>query len=302
MKFKDLLFQENSNLTSNYFSEINPLNNIIKNLDINKSKLKKIEALFSGQFQSFVNGIGFDFNEIREYKIGDDLRHISWSTTAKTGKLHTKEFNTEKEARVFFIVDISNSMFFGNKLEPFIKIFAYLLSSLQKYSEKMGGVFFANDIKYYFPHLEAYSQSNIMFQSLIKYYLDLEKNIFKKESSSNFSKAIDFTKQFIKKKGIVIVISDLLNIKDWEKSFFNLSKTHNVYLFQIYDSIDFEIQKMGYITLIDPETNEKFIVNTDSDSILENYKNSMKEKQEEVNHFFRLSEAKHILIEKYDFL
>src|SRR3989338_7301583 len=96
MKYKSLLSQKNLNSVSKSFSENYSLKDFIRQINLHSPRLKKIEALLHGRFESINKGDGFNFNEIREYKIGDDLRNISWTTTAKTGDLHIKEYFSEK--------------------------------------------------------------------------------------------------------------------------------------------------------------------------------------------------------------
>lgn len=296
MKFK------NSFLPKNSYEKPHSLKDFIRHIDLNKSKLKKIEALLHGYFQSVSTGSGFDFNEIREYKIGDDLRHISWSTTAKTGALHTKEYYAEKEVRSYFLIDVSSSMFCGNKLEPFIQIFAFLLNLSISFSEKIGGVFFSDDIKCYFPLSQANSQANIMFETLLDIAKDPKNKTFSPLSfNTNLYKALEFTKKSLCKKGLIYILSDFVNLTGWEKSIFQASQNQNIYSFQIYDPIDFNLPKSGYITIIDPETKERCIVNTDNRNIQEAYSNEMKQKQEKLKKFLKSIGIEHLTIEKDDF-
>ena len=294
MKYKNLSLPENSCKLKDFLRQIN----------LNKDKLKKIEALLYGSFQSNRFGNGFDFNEIREYKMGDDLRHISWNATAKTGTLQTKEYFAEKEIYSYFLIDISNSMFCGNKPEPFIKLFAFLLNTAMNFSEKIGGVFFSNEIKYIFPLSYIHSQTNLMFETLFNVLNSLQEN--KKnlavQTVTNFSSALDFAKRSFTKKGIFFIISDFINITSWEKSVFETSQKQNIYLFQIYDPLDFSLPQKGYTTLIDPETKQRCTVNTDSKTIQQNYHNLMLEKQKRLKMFLESIGTHHLLIEKRDFI
>ena len=303
MKYKNLSLPRNLNLTEENISY--SLKDFLRQINLNKDKLKKIEALLHGVFQSNKFGSGFDFNEIREYKIGDDLRHISWNATAKTGTLQTKEYLAEKEIYSYFLIDISNSMFCGNKPEPFIKLFAFLLNMTVSFSERVGGVFFSDEIKYIFPLSHTRSQINFMFETLLG-VLDNAGEENKKKSSvqtvTNFSSALDFAKRSFLKKGMIFIISDFINISNWEKPIFETSQKQNIYLFQIYDLLDFTLPQKGYITLIDPETKQRCTVNTDSRIIQENYHDLMLEKQKRLKMFLESIGTHHLLIEKTDFV
>lgn len=304
MKSKNWSLQKNFDFIDYETKTQYSLKEFFRQINLNKTKFKKIEALLYGSFQSNIYGTGFDFNEIREYKIGDDLRHISWTATAKTGTLHTKEYFSEKEIRSYFLIDISNSMFCGNKLEPFIQLIAFLLTISTNFSEKIGGVFFSSDIKYHFPLSQASPQANVMFQTFYNFFNNLNtqgKKLNVDHESTNILKALDFTKQYFHKKGLVFIISDFINIGAFEKSIFDSAQKQNIYCFQIYDPIDFFIPKAGYISIIDPETNKRSFVNTDSKTIQDAYNNLMKEKQEKLKVFLKTIGVHHMIIEKGDF-
>lgn len=277
------------------------LKDFLRQIDLNRNKLKKIEAVICGHFQSNKSGPGFDFNEIREYKMGDDLRHISWKATAKTGKLQTKEYFAEKEFKSFILVDVSSSMFCGNKLETFLKTVAFSLNIASTFSEKMGSIFFSENIKHHFPISHTKSQANIIFESLIDYYHNLNNKISNESTQTNIYKALDFTKQFFSKKGVIFIISDFVNLHNFEKIFFETASKQNIYLFQIYDQIDYELPKAGYVTILDPETKELCTVNTDSKSIVESYKKLTLEKQDKLKRFIKTTGAHHFIIENSDF-
>ena len=273
----------------------------LRYLNTNHPKLKKIESTLHGTFESTKYGSGFNFNEIREYQIGDDLRHISWSATARTNTLQTKEYFAEKELNSVFLIDISTSMFCGKKAETFLNLCAFLLSLAATFSEKIGGLFFSDNIKYHFQMSSAASQSNIVFQSLLNYYLSLSENLNPEPASTNLSKALDFSKRYFIKKGLIFIVSDFINISNWEKIFYEYSKKQNIHSFQIYDQVDFMIPKSGYACLIDPETKEQFFVNTDNEIVQESYKGVMANKQTNLINFLKSALISHMVIEHSDF-
>ena len=305
MKYKKLLLEKNfcrdainRVSTAEHSAKRNySLRDFIRQINLNSNKLKKIEALLHGNFRSSLAGTGFDFNEIREYRMGDDLRHISWNSTAKTGILQTKEYYAEKEIRTYLLIDISNSMFCGNKLEPFIKLTAFLLNLNCSFSEKIGSIFFSDDIKYHFPQAEPNLQANIIFNTL----LDLINNPSSVSTSTNLAKTLEFLNRYASKKGLIFIVSDFINITNWEKQIYNASQKQNIYSFQVYDSIDYELPKSGYLSIIDPESKQRIFVNTDIKRIQETYKLLMNKKQEHLVKFLKSIGAYHFVIEKKDF-
>ena len=301
MKYKELLSLKNLSSLNLRENDKVILKDFVRQFELNKNKLKKIEGYLFGQFQSVKNGVGFDFNEIREYIIGDDLRHICWSATAKLGKLQTKEYFSEKDVRSYFLVDISSSMFTGNKFDLFVQTIAFMLNFTTGFSEKIGGLFFSAEILYNFPPGEAHTQANIMFQSFIDYINNLKDKTPSSPTSTNMHKALEFTNKYFNKKGIVFIISDFLNLINWQKILFQTSQLQNIYLFQIYDHLDFYLPKSGYINLIDPETKQNIVVNTDSKKLQDSYYEHMTQKQENIKKFIKSIDVSHIVIEKNDF-
>ena len=302
MKYKNLSLLKN--LTEHNTKRQYSLKDFLRQINLHSLKLKKIEAALTGIFKSNKFGTGFDFNEIREYRIGDDLRHISWSATAKTNTLQTKEYFSENEIRTYFLLDISNSMLCGNKTEQLIKLLAFLLNLSCIFSEKIGGIFFSDEIKYHLPQRESNSQANILFQTFMDFYTNINSKIQKPatgDSNTNLALALEFANRYFCKKGLIIIISDFINLNNWEKAFYNTSQKQNIYSFQIYDPIDYQIPKSGYITTIDPETNKRCFVNTDNKIIQRTYHSLMIKKQEELQKFLKSINVHHVLIEKNDF-
>lgn len=300
MKSKNSLSQKNLNLTKEYIKSTSTLKDFFRLIDPNKAKLKKIEALLHGSFKSSFVGPGFDFNEIREYRMGDDLRHIDWNATAKTRTLQVKEYFSEREIRSYFLIDISNSMFCGNKLEPFIKLVSFLLTISCTFSERIGGVLFSNEIKYYFPLKEANFQANVIFKTLYSLIENWNTKILP-FTNTDIVKALEFTKRNFLKKGVIFLISDFINLSNWQKFAYELSLKQNIYSFQVFDLVDFNLPKGGYIPLIDPETNQRSFVNTDSKLVQQKYYYLMKEKQDNLNHFLKTISVSHFVIDKNDF-
>ena len=296
MKFKNLSSQKNFSKNQDY-----SLKDFLKLLDPENPKFKKIESLLHGSFSSNKTGIGFDFNEIREYKIGDDLRHISWITTAKTGVLHTKEYYAEKDITSFFLIDISNSIFCGNKSEPFFKLLAFLLNLSSSFSEKIGGLLFDNEIRFHFPLTQSQLQANLIFQTMLSIYRNLNNHVPNSGSYTNLSNALGLTKRYFQKKGIIFILSDFLNLSNWEKNIYEAAQNQNIYLFQIYDPLDFTLPNTGYVTIIDPETKKLCTVNTDNKKIQETYKSLMIEKQEKLSKFLQTISIHHTTIKTTDF-
>src|SRR5210317_2212285 len=126
-------------------------------------KVRKIELktkglskqIFSGEYHSAFKGRGMSFSEVRNYQYGDDVRNIDWNVTARTGEPHVKIFEEERELTVMLLIDVSQSSYFGTvnqmKNEILTEICAVLAFSAINNNDKVGVVFFSDDIEKFIP-------------------------------------------------------------------------------------------------------------------------------------------------------
>ena len=126
-------------------------------------KVRKIEIktkglskhIFSGEYHSAFKGRGMSFSEVRNYQYGDDVRNIDWNVTARTGDPHIKIFEEERELTVMFLIDMSQSSFFGTKnqfkSEINTEICATLAFSALQNNDKVGAILFTDKVEKYIP-------------------------------------------------------------------------------------------------------------------------------------------------------
>ena len=116
---------------------------------------RAVDASFAGQYESVFKGRGMQFDEVREYTPGDDIRTIDWNVTARTGKAYIKRYVEEREMTVVFAVDLSASGEFGtvNKMknELAAEFCAVLAFAAAKNNDKVGLLIFTDEIELYIP-------------------------------------------------------------------------------------------------------------------------------------------------------
>jgi len=116
---------------------------------------RAVNDLFAGQYKSVFRGRGMEFDEVREYQPGDDIRTIDWNVTARTGSCFIKRFCEERELTVLFLVDVSASGVFGStersKLDLMVEVAALLMFSALKNNDKVGLLTFCDDVLDYYP-------------------------------------------------------------------------------------------------------------------------------------------------------
>src|SRR3972149_7816833 len=116
---------------------------------------RTVNDLMAGQYKSVFRGRGIEFDEVREYQLGDDIRTIDWNVTARTGTPFIKRFCEERELTVLLLVDVSASGIFGSgrqsKMDLIVEVAAMLMFSALKNNDKVGLITFCDNVIDYFP-------------------------------------------------------------------------------------------------------------------------------------------------------
>jgi len=213
--------------------------------------LKLVETLISGNYRSVFHGQGMEFNEVREYMYGDDIRMIDWNVTSRMGSPYTKTFREERELVLFSIIDISSSMFFGsgpvNKHEVIALAFAVLGLAAVYNNDKIGTVFFSDTIEKW-----------VAPEKGRKHVLSLINDLFSfkpKGTGSNLKLALQTVSQYLKKRSICVILSDFKTDDYWNQMSL-LSQKHDVVAVKIIDDNDLDFPKTGLMPLKDPETDK----------------------------------------------
>ncbi len=222
-----------------------------------------VNDMMMGEYASAFKGQGLEFEEVREYEAGDDVRTIHWNVTARTGKPYVKRFQETRELSVLLLVDVSASMMFGSgdetRLERATAIAAFLAFSAVKSHDKVGLMLFSDKVDHYIPPKKGKAHIWKLVSELINVHERRQKN----SSLSNLSSALEYAGKVIKRKTILFVISDFYS-KQFEESL-KLAKTaHDIIAVRLKEPMEEEIPKVGILELKDAETGEIFTVDTDS--------------------------------------
>ena len=216
-----------------------------------------------GDYRSIFKGSGIDFDDLRPYQYGDDHRSINWNITAKEDKIYTNTYKEDKEQSVFFLVDVSKSQEIGkdeNKINTSKEIASVLTLSALNTNSQVGLLCFSD-------------QKELFIQSKkgISHGYRIIKNIYELKQKSNntsISSMIKFFMKSIRKKSLVIIISDFID-ENYQKSLKSLSNSHDVICLHIYDDYETKIPALGIIQVEEKENNYKKWVNTSSKTFKE---------------------------------
>lgn len=215
---------------------------------------KFVDSLLAGEYRTKFRGQGMQFAEFREYQAGDDVRHISWSVSAKKIDPVVKLFEEERELHVLLVVDRSSSLSYGSgkysKQEVVAEVACALSFAAIRNQDRIGLLGFGEDIEY----LVRPEKGRKHVLRIIKHLLE----DLPPKQTTNFNEALKRVDRLLPHRGIIVLISDFLCDFD-EKLIHRLAKRHQLLILDLEDPIDYEPPAVGFVELYDPETGEKFL-------------------------------------------
>ncbi len=245
--------------------ENNNLFNQIKNLEIISRRL--IEGVFGGNYRSVFKGPGLEFDEVREYVPGDDVRSIDWNVTSRMDSPYSKQFREEREMNFFFIIDISASVDVGVGKVPRREMVG-LVSSLLAYSanynnDRVGAIFYSDIIEKWIPPMKGRRQVNRILNDMM--------TLRATGKGSDLGLAVSTVGQALKRHGIYVVVSDF-KTETGRHELSLLAKKNDVIAIRISDPSDIMYPIDGLIEVQDPETGYASFSLTNSRSFQKQYK------------------------------
>lgn len=244
-----------------------------------------IDENLSGDYHSSFKGQGVEFEEVRPYVAGDDVRSIDWNVTARTGIPYIKRYSEERELTVLFVVDVSGSLSFGSRTQSKMELAAEITSLLAltaiKNQDKIGLVLFSDKIVKYIPPRKG--RDSVM--RLVREVLAAEDEA---QGGTDISMALKFLNSVQKRKAVVFLVSDFLSpIEKYNDLLRATSHHHDVICVDISDPAEYELPDVGLIELEDPESGELCLIDTSSAKVRKNFSQQSKKQREEKSLFFR---------------
>jgi len=229
----------------------------IRRLELRTRRL--VNSTFAGQYHSVFKGRGMNFEEVREYTIGDEIRSIDWNVTARMNAPFVKKYTEERELTVMLVVDVSASGSFGSvdlsKRELAAEVAAILAFSAIKNNDKVGLLLFSDDVELFI----APKKGRMHTLRLIREMLYFEP----KGKGTNLAAALEYLNKVITRRAVVFVVSDFM-ADDYTKALTVAGRRHDVVAMPIVDPGEEHLPDVGLITFEDAETGEQIEINTSS--------------------------------------
>lgn len=218
---------------------------------------RQVNDLLAGEYVSVFKGRGMEFDAVREYVPGDEIRSIDWNVTARTGMPYVKKFCEERELTILFAVDISASSLFGSvrltKMDTAAEVAAVLMFSALKNHDKVGLVLFADGVVRYIPPRKG--RANVL--RLIRDLLAVEPV----KAQTDIPAALEFIGRVQNRKCVIFLMSDFLG-PDCSQALALCNHRHDLIAVTLSDPREHALPDVGFLTLCDAETGELLELDT----------------------------------------
>jgi uncharacterized protein (DUF58 family) len=244
----------------------------VRHIEIRTNRL--VADSLAGHYHSVFKGRGMNFDEVREYVPGDEVRAIDWNVTAREGRPFIKKFTEEREMTLLLVVDVSASGDFGSgaqsKRELAAELASVLAFSAIRNCDKVGLVLFSDRVELYIPpkkgrrHVLRVVREILCFQP--------------QHRGTNLNTALDFANEVSKRRSVVCVISDFQSegdpaagIENLRRSLRQTNRRHDLIAMRIHDPHEDTLPDVGLLAIEDAETGELIELNTGSQSTREQF-------------------------------
>lgn len=259
----------------------------IRRIEITTRRI--VNETLAGQYNSAFKGKGMEFDSVREYVPGDDIRAIDWNVSARAGKPFTKQFSEERELTVILAVDASASMDFGTrnsfKNEQIAEICALLAFSAIKNNDRVGLLMFTDEVESYIPARKGRQHALRLVRDVL--FFEPQRR------GSSLRTALEYLAGIQKKRAVIFVLSDFS-----DASFFRqmqiLEQKHDVIAIQSTDPAELEMENIGLVRLRDPETGNSLVVDTGSKRWRTQYQQLRQKHDTELQKFFANNGIDHL--------
>lgn len=231
----------------------------LRNFDIRIRKA--VNAQMRGSFRSVFKGTGLEFSDLRTYQYGDDVRAIDWNVSSKGHGTFVKVFREEKDQTVFFVVDVSASQHVGSrqrdKLDATKEVCGVLAMSAIREANHVGLYCFSDQKEHY---LRPSNSQKTGYQLILSLFSLTPASI-----RTNLADALLFTLNVLKRRSVVILLSDFIDQR-YEHNLKALARKHDLVVVHFYDQREVNLPRLGIVPVCDTETGRTVWVNTSSPS------------------------------------
>lgn len=242
--------------------------NKVRQIEVRTRRL--VSDSLAGNYQSVFRGSGMNFDEVRAYVSGDEIRSIDWNVTARTGTPHVKKFVEERELTIMLLIDISGSGNFGSshwsKREMMAELGSVLAFSAVRNNDKVGLLLFTDFVELFIPPAKGRSHILRVIREILYYRARGRK--------TELTAPLDFINTILKRKAVTFLLSDFCPSGDheqqlarWRSKLLLCNRRHDLIAMVVTDPREHELPNCGWLTIEDAETGRQVEIDSSNPAI-----------------------------------
>src|ERR1035437_10036146 len=251
--------------------------------------IRRLDGLLQGDYRSLFPGNGGDLAALREYQPGDDVRYIDWNLTARMDAPYVREYNEDREISAWFLLDLSPSVDFGSvdadrlKRTVLIDFVTTLARLLTRRGNRVGAILYGSEVEHTIPARGGRVQVLRLIQDM------LAQPRLAGAPFTDLSPLLAAANHAIKRRSLVIIISDFISTPGWERQLDLLRRRHEVLAVRLIDPLETDLPNVGPIIMEDAETGEQLYVDTGDQGFGRRFQEAARSRELAVNDAFRRS-------------
>jgi uncharacterized protein (DUF58 family) len=224
--------------------------------------IRRLDGILQGDYRTLFYGFGVDFADLREYQPEDDIRYIDWNVTARMDTPYVRQYVEDREITAWFLLDLSPSVDFGavetqnEKRTMLIDFVTVLARVLTRHGNRVGAKMFGDRIQHTVPARGGKIQVLRLINDLLK------QPRLRRASFTNLKPLLEGALNSIKRRSLVIIISDFISEPGWEMPLSLLNQRHEVLAIRLWDPREVQLPDVGMVVMEDAETGEQLFVDT----------------------------------------
>ena len=262
----------------------------IRRIQITTNRL--VNESLAGEYHSVFKGRGMEFEDVREYQHGDDIRTIDWNVTSRAGRPFVKRYVEERELTVMLLVDASASGSFGSagktKGEVSAEISALLAFSAIKNNDRVGALLFTDHVEKFIPPRRGATHVLRVVREVLFHR--------PQGRGTRIESALEHLNLVIRKRAVVFLISDLLD-QGYEQALKVANRKHDVVIIQIVDPREQELPPLGILEIRDAETGEIVYVDSSLPRVREIYRQNWEQNRQKQRKLFQSHRIDNVTID-----
>jgi uncharacterized protein (DUF58 family) len=247
--------------------------------------IRRLDGLLQGDYRSLFYGYGVDFADLREYQPEDDIRYIDWNVTARMDTPYVRQYTEDREITAWFLLDLSPSVDFGTvqsfKRTVLVDFVTTLARLLTRHGNRVGAIFYGSRIEKVIPA----RGGKIHVLRLVNDLLNQPR--LPRAPFTDLTPLLEGALQSIKRRSLVIIISDFICAPGWERPLNLLNQRHEVLAVRLWDPREATLPDIGPIIMEDAETGEQIYVDTHDRKFRQRFEEAARQREATLREAFK---------------